>query len=365
MIEVRVDGRKVDRPTPQQVRRRRGGGLMWVDAVTCDEAEIGWLTEAFDIHPLAVEDMTQRNERPKVDDYGHHLFVVLIAALRADEAERSTIRLVETHLLVGGDYVVSVSDEALPAVRALAEETERRPELAKGEPGMLFYRICDAALNSFFPVIDDLDEAIDRLETSIIERADRATVHAIFGLKRDLNRLRRVLAPARDLFQGLAGPHGPRIGEGAQLYLRDVYDGAVRMVEQIDAYRDIVTGALDVYLTAVSNRLGEQTRRLSVVATIFLPLTFLTGFFGMNFGFLIDKISTEQAFLIAMSTMALSLPTIWLLVRRLSRRVSPIPEVAQARRWTMPKPYTYRRVRHRIAPGSGAGKEVGRAASQS
>ena len=116
------------------------------------------------------------------------------------------------------------------------------------------------------------------------------------------------------------------------MYLRDVYDHAVRLVEEIDSARDIITGALDVYLSSLSNRLGEQTRRLSVVATIFLPLTFFTGFFGQNFAFLVDKISTTQAFVIGITVEVVSVAFIWLTVRRLTERARVVPREGGAGR---------------------------------
>ncbi len=307
--------------------------MRWVICVDPTPEEVEELARAFHIHPLAVEDIQTRNQRPKVDEYGDQLFVVVFAAVR--EGDSAHVRLAEVHVLVGPDYVVTVTDEAIPVISDLATLCGRRDDILASGPGRLFYRLCDAVIDSYFPVLDFLDGAIDDLETAIIERADQETIRDIFSIKRELNVMRRVLGPQRDLIQGLAGPHGPLLGEDAQLYLRDVYDHAVRIVEQVDAYRDIVTSALDVYLSSVSNRLGEQTKRLSIVATIFLPLTFLTGFFGQNFGFLIQSIQSAPAFAIGVSIELVSVMLIWFVARRTTMRARPLPEERAQRRPVM------------------------------
>lgn len=336
MIEYRRDGRLVDAPPEGTTVRDDGPGLLWIRAVAPTSEELDLLERTLGLHPLAVEDIRNRNQRPKVDEYPGQLFVVLFAADRGSGAtpgaapgdDTGNIRLVEVHVVVGDGYLCSIADSEVSAIAALARQCALRPEIASDQAGRLFYRICDAVVDSYFPLLDELDGDIDELETAIIQRADGTTVSDIFGLKRDLNVLRRVLGPQRDVLQGLAGPHGPALGEEAQLYLRDVYDHGVRIVEQVDAYRDIVTGALDVYLSSVSNRLGEQTRRLSVVATIFLPLTFFTGFFGQNFGFLVEHITSTRAFAVGVTVMAVSVMAIWLVVRRSTMTATAVPGAA-------------------------------------
>ena len=305
--------------------------MRWVLAVDPSPAEVDELAAAFNIHPLAVEDIQTRNQRPKVDEYEDRkqIFVVLFAAVRSRDGGHVHLR--EVHVLVGPDYVVTITDVDIPAISSLASLCGRRDDILVRGPGKLFYRLCDAVIDSYFPVLDDLDGTMDDLENAIIERADQSTVREIFSVKRELNLMRRVLGPQRDLLQGLAGPHGPLLGEEAQLYLRDVYDHAVRIVEQVDAYRDILTSALDVYLSSVSNRLGEQTRRLSVMATIFLPLTFFTGFFGQNFGILVSAIQSREAFIVGISVEVVSVACIWFVVRRATMRARPLPSEAAQR----------------------------------
>jgi magnesium transporter len=318
VIETRILDQRFDgiAPAPPD------GAMRWVSCVAPTPEELAALQREFDIHPLAIEDIQTRNQRPKVDEYGDQLFVVLFAVSKLPGTHE--VMLSEVHVLVGPHHIVTFTDRDVPVISNLGRVCGKRAEILASSPGKLFYRLCDAVIDSFFPVIDDLQVGLDDLETAIVERADQSTVRDIFEIKRELNTLRRVLGPQRDLLQGLSGPHGPLLGGEAQLYLRDVYDHAVRIVEQVDSYRDIVTTALDVYLTSVSNRLGEQTKRLSVVATIFLPLTFLTGFFGQNFGFLVGNIQDQRAFFLGLSLEVVSIVVIWYVVHRTTMSARPL-----------------------------------------
>jgi magnesium transporter len=351
MIKTRVAGRSVDLPPAERVRAwTPGDGLLWLDVAAPDQRDLDYLDAALQLHPLVLEDLQHRNQRPKVDDYPNLLFTVLFGAVRAQDTDLS---LCEVHILLGDGWLATVSDTEVPALRQLWTACDKRPEICHGAATALFHRLCDALVDSMFPILDEVDDEIDRVEGHIVERADETTVADIFRLKRDLNVLRRVLGPQRDLLQILSGPRVARLDAEAQLYLRDVYDHAVRMVEQIDAYRDIITGALDVYLSSVSNRLGEQTRRLTIVATIFLPLTFLTGFFGMNFGALVSSIASTRAFVAGVAAMVVSVPLVYLVSQRVTARVQPIP--GTHRRRVRGRPYT-RLVHRRGAQGSEGGR---------
>ena len=338
MITTRIDGRTVAIPSVEEMRGwAPQRGLLWLDSVAPTPEELDLLKQAFDLHPLVIEDIEHRNQRPKADDYPNGLFVVLFGVCGNSGGEP---QLAEVHILVGDGWLATVTDEEVAALRQLWATCDKRPEICQQGASGLFHRLCDALVDSVFPVLDDIDDQIDRLETNIVERADETTVADIFRLKRDLNLLRRILSPQRDLLQVLAGPRTPRLDSEAQLYLRDVYDHAVRMVEQVDSYRDIVTGALDVYLSSVSNRLGEQTRRLTIIATIFLPLTFLTGFFGMNFGRLVSAIASTQALIAGMLAMALSMPLVLYVSQRFTARVRPAVAPPPRRHRSFARPYT-------------------------
>jgi magnesium transporter len=332
MIRARLDGSSVDVDRAADLNTIHPGEkqLLWVECQAPDDAEIDELAARFGIHPLAVEDIRQTNQRPKLDEYGNQLFVVLFGAVSGGDG---SIGLCEVHVVIGERYIVTITAEAMPAIDSLRKQVEARAELAAGSPDMLFYRVCDSLVDSVFPLLDQLGEQIDAVEDQILQDPGRSTMGSIFALKRDLLTLRRITGPQRDLLQAFTTPRTQRIGSDAQLFLRDVYDHTVRIVEEVDSFRDLVSSALDAYLTSISNRLGEQTRRLTVVATIFLPLTFFTGFFGQNFAFLVQHISSPLAFAIGLSVMAVSVPSLLWLVSRLTRRAPPLPpELAAHRR---------------------------------
>jgi magnesium transporter len=325
MIRARLDGKVLENVHQVSDLERiapHPGQLLWVCSEAPDDEEIGAIATHFHVHPLAVEDLSHTNQRPKLDDYGDQLFIVLFGAIPCDDG---SIGLAEVHFLVGDGYLVTVTSAHVPALDALDKQLDLRSELGACTADMLLYRICDALVDSVFPLMDRVGQQIDDVEAAVLTNPDRRTMHTIFDLKRDLLTLRHVTGPQRDLLQSLTTPRSDRIGKDTQLYLRDVYDHTVRIAEEVDSFRDLVSSLLDAYLTSISNRLGEQTRRLTVVATIFLPLTFLTGFFGMNFAFLVGHIASTQAFFLGLSLMAVSVPTLVVIVTRLNRRADPLP----------------------------------------
>jgi magnesium transporter len=164
----------------------------------------------------------------------------------------------------------------------------------------LLYRIVDGLVDSFFPILADFDDRIDELEDAIFLRASDEQLQEIFAMKRLFVGLRKAITPERDLFASLTGgvDQLPDMGEDDERYFRDVYDHLIRISDLIDTYRDLLTTSMDVYLSTVSNRLNAVIKQLTIIATIFLPLSWLTGFFGQNFGFEVRHISSWQAFLL-------------------------------------------------------------------
>ena len=184
-----------------------------------------------------------------------------------------------------------------PAFAELRARYAKR-EAPLGEPTLLLYRIVDALVDSFFPILSDLDDRIDELENAIFLHADEAQLQEIFAMKRLLVGMRKAVSPQRDLFASLTAGVAelPGMSADGQRYFRDVYDHLIRISDLIDTYRDLLTGAMDVYLSTVSNRLNVVMKQLAIIATIFLPLTFITGFFGQNFAFMIRHVAGWPAF---------------------------------------------------------------------
>jgi magnesium transporter len=272
----------------------------WLDIEAPDEDDYEILGTAFGFHPLTIDDIKHGNQRPKLEEYRDYSFMVLFEATLADQR----LGFEEYFLFLAKDYLVTVHVEPQPMLTKLRQRIEAQPEIAKDRPAFLTYLVVDEIVDANFPTLEQLDYTIDELEDSIINKADPEQLRTIYSMKHDITRLRQLLGAQRDLFQRLVTASlGPDDSEMA-LYYRDVYDHIIRQYETVDSLRDLLSGAMDVYLSTVSNRLNVTMKALTVIASLFLPLTFLTGFYGMNFAFLTQVLEPPYiAFWIGVGTM--------------------------------------------------------------
>jgi magnesium transporter len=273
---------------------------LWLDIEAPDADDYRLLEETFKFHPLTIEDIRHQNQRPKVDEYaGYNFAVIFQADWRGDD-----VTLQEHHLYVGPNYLITVHAEAAPVLADLKARIATNPEMTKGQPAYLTYLVIDALVDATFPVLERLDEAVDLLEDDITAKASSESPEKIYHLKHAVTDLRRFLGAQRDVFQRLI-THGIHLQQqDMTLYYRDVYDHIVRQYETVDSLRDLLTSLMDVYLSTVSNRLNLTMKTLTAIASLFLPLSFLTGFFGMNFAYLTGVLETPYiAFAIGVGTM--------------------------------------------------------------
>jgi magnesium transporter len=276
----------------------------WLDIEQPDDDDYHLLENVFKFHPLTIEDIKHQNQRPKVDEYADYNFAVIFQATWQD----GVVLNLEHHLFVGPTYLVTVHIEPSPPLKDLKGRIAGSPELAKGQPAFLTYLVIDTIVDATFPVLDQLDDTVDTLEDDITDKASPDSLNRIYHLKHSVTELRRLLGAQRDLFQRLI-THGINLQQADMtLYYRDVYDHIVRQYETVDSLRDLLTSAMDVYLSTVSNRLNRTTTTLAVIASIFLPLSFLTGFYGMNFAYLTQVLETPYwTFAVGVATMLLSI----------------------------------------------------------
>jgi magnesium transporter len=277
---------------------------LWLDIESPDADDYKLLEETFNAHPLSIEDIQQQNQRPKIDEYPEYNFVVIFQA----DWQGDDVNFLEHHLFVGPNYLITVHNEAAPALAELQARIEKSPALTKGQPAFLTYLVIDALVDATFPVLERVDETVDRMEDEIIEKAAPDSLDRIYHLKHSVTELRRYLGAQRDVFQRLI-THGIHLQQqDMTLYYRDVYDHIVRQYETVDSLRDLLSSAMDVYLSTVSNRLNQTTKALTVIASLFLPLSFLTGFYGMNFSYLTTVLEAPYwAFAIGIGTMLISI----------------------------------------------------------
>ncbi len=266
----------------------------WLDLTDPSEDEVTALGEVFSFHPLALEDMRKRDQRPKLDDFGDYMFLVYYGA---GEGEGGEIELEEVHAFLSGGYMVTAHQGACAA---LEEAHERLEAQTPRSEQFVVYRVLDGLTDTFFPVLDSLDDRMERLDGEIFDRPQPSQLEEIVTLRRQLVALRRVVTPQRDLLaRGVDDIlEIPGLEADSRNYFRDVYDHAIRISDQIDSYRDLLAGTRDAYLSVVSNRLNQITKQLTVVATIFLPLSFIVGFFGQNFKWMVVNIDSEADFIV-------------------------------------------------------------------
>ncbi len=269
--------------------------LVWMDfngALT--DADASLLQSLFGFHDLALEDATRpgngdiHRQRPKVEDYDDYFFLVMQALTAHRDDKTLSLTQNEIDLFVGANYVVSVHRGESGEIKKVWNDAQRRPGLMACGSDRLCYHLLDAVVDNYIDLVDDVEDLLDDLEDAVIDaKAGRDAVRDIFTFKRQMIGFRKGASPLREAVNEMTSREFPHIHEETLPYLRDVYDHLVRLSDMLDTYRDILTGALDVHLSAVSNSLNLVMKRLTVVATIFMPLTFITGFWGMNFeGFL-------------------------------------------------------------------------------
>jgi magnesium transporter len=299
----------------ERIAALRGAGeFFWLDLQAPTPEQVIELGEVFELHPLALEDTQSFGQRPKLDEYGDKVLLVFYGMHHGGQEGHA---LVEVHLHISGDWLVTVHRDHcahLGEAKRLANQHVLRSE------EYVVYKVLDALTDSFFPVLEQLDDRIDELEDAMADRPRPADRQEIFALKRDLVAIRQRVNPQRDLLanggeliQRLPG----FVSDEAHDYFRDVYDHLLRIAEQLDSYREMLSGVLDIYLSTESNRLSEVGTRLTIVATVFLPLTVVTGFFGQNFGWLTSRIDTLWTFLVfGIGGIALPLVILFVLLRR-------------------------------------------------
>jgi magnesium transporter len=258
---------------------RDPGTLLWVSATAPSEADIAAFGREFGLHRLALEDLHKQGQRPKLDRYGsQHMIVAYEAAPGRDVA------LSEVHLFVGSDWLLSVHWTPMPELDAARHRFASGSDGRIDTSGELLYTLLDAAVDSYFPVLDEISERIDTLEDQVLEGlADREGLREILFLKRRLLELRRVLGPMRDTANGLLRRDIEVVLPEAMPYYQDLYDHLVRVIDQLDLYRDLLAAVLDARLSVVSNSLNAIMKRLTAITVLIMVPTLIAGIYGMNF----------------------------------------------------------------------------------
>jgi len=259
--------------------------LLWVDLENPTPEEADVLRDYFQLHPLAVEDTLIEIQYPKLDVYPEYIFLVLhgINYMR-DTREFTTA---EIDVFLGKQFLITHHDHRMRSVRDMRQRILQDPHLMRTGLDTVIQGILDKVVDHYFPELEKLEDRIEEAEDEIFASAqDRETLNRILRLKRDLMHLKRIVFPQREVFNRLSRDEIPYIRPSTRLYFRDTYDSLFRMTDIADNYRDLLTGFLDIYMSAASNRLNETMKFLTVISTICIPMTVVAGIYGMNFRFM-------------------------------------------------------------------------------
>ncbi|QOW22793.1 magnesium/cobalt transporter CorA [Novilysobacter avium] len=256
------------------------GSFVWVGLYEPDSRVLNKLQEEFGLHDLAIEDARNAHQRPKIETYGNSLFIALHTAQNME----GSINFGETHLFIGPRYLVTVRHGVSSSYGDARARMEREPELLKHGPAAALYVVLDMVVDRLLPIVDEFGNALNALETDIFaDEFDKQTVQKLYDLKRELTRLRLAVAPLQDVLSHLARPRADLIDEEMRLYFRDVLDHAVRINENTDTLREMLTAAVNVNLALVTVRQGEVVKRMGAWAALLAVPTLVTGWYGMNF----------------------------------------------------------------------------------
>lgn len=239
---------------------------------------------AFAIHPLVLEDILNTHQRPKQEDYGDYLYIVLGAFVLEPDG---TLAGEQVSLIVGEGYVLSFQESGRELFKAVRERINGgKGRIRREGADYLAYSLIDTLVDNYFVVLEDLGERLEDLEDNLVTRPRQETLQDIHFLKREMLFFRKALWPLREVVGVLSRGESPLIKEGTLPYIRDAYDHTIQVIDTLETYRDILSGMLDIYLSSISNRLNEIMKVLTIISTIFIPLTFLAGVYGMNFRYM-------------------------------------------------------------------------------
>ncbi len=256
--------------------------VTWINVAGLgDETVVSDLATLFSLHKLAVEDVVHLGQRAKVEQYDDHLFIVVRLASLGPDDEIDTEQL---SLFLGKNYVLSFLEKKWDCFDAVRDRIRKsRGHIRSLGADYLAYALIDSVIDSYFPILETFGERVEALEDEVSENPREDTIHDIHDIKRELISLRRAIWPLREALASLLREDSPNITSETRVYLRDCYDHVIELIDLLETYRELASGLIDVYLSSMSNKMNEVMKVLTVIATTFIPLTFIAGVYGMNF----------------------------------------------------------------------------------
>lgn len=257
--------------------------VTWLNVIGLHDSElVSRIGSCFGMHPLVLEDILNTNQRPKIEDYKDYLYTVL-KMLSYDE-KRNELDIEQVSLILGKNFVIIFQEREGDVFNPLRERL-KNPEgkTRKAGADYLYYALLDAIVDSYFAILENIGEKIEVLEEELVKHPKNETLQEVHVLKREMIYLRKSVWPLREVVSTLERGESELIKETTMVYLRDAYDHTIQVIDTVETFRDMLSGMVDLYLSSLSNRMNEVMKVLTVIATIFIPLTFVTGIYGMNF----------------------------------------------------------------------------------
>jgi magnesium transporter len=276
--------------------------VVWIDVEAPAEYELEALREAFGFHALTLEDCLHHHQRPKIEHYAGHSFMVFYAFEPQDEAGKDWAAR-EVMMFLGDRFVVSIHPEPCQAVTLAGERWRPQPGLEQEAAAYLGYLLIDAAVDTYFPRTEALTDRLEELENAIVAGTSHAVLTEIMRLKRQTLSVRRLVTPLRDIFLSLMRGPGSQFGTATYAYFQDVLDHLLRITDNLDIQRDVLASAVDLHMSAISNRTNETMKKLTVASTILMTCALIAGIYGMNFKVL-PELSWQHGYYWALGLMA-------------------------------------------------------------
>lgn len=260
--------------------------VLWLDVCDIDDKDIDILTQVFGLHPLTIEDFIMPNARPKIEEFPEYFFLVIFSIQAIKNLQRHKIQMTEVNCCLGKNFLITYHADQVDFVSTCRERIAKQPPLTMQSADMLLHSILDSCVDRYFPIFNEFDRVADEMSDELFKSPDQETLKKIYYIKNDIMDLRRTVGPQADVINMLARGTIKFIAPANIIYFRNIYDNMVRFNDMVGALRDIITGAMEAYVSIVSNRLNEIMKTLTVIATIMMPLTLIASIYGMNFKFM-------------------------------------------------------------------------------
>jgi magnesium transporter len=260
--------------------------ITWMNIDGVHDVEIiEKIGKCFELHPLVLEDIVNTEQRPKMEDYEGYLFVVLKMIYYDEDEQKITVEQVS--LILGPNYVISFQERRGDVFNILRGRIKAgKGRIRKGGAGYLAYALMDAVVDHYFVILEKIGEEIENIEEELLRNPKPETLQSLHNFKREMIYLRKSVWPLRELVSGLERLESPLLKKANKAFFRDVYDHTIQVIDTVETFRDMISGMFDLYLSSISNKMNEVMKVLTIIATIFIPLTFLAGIYGMNFEYM-------------------------------------------------------------------------------